>query len=55
MDAPALLAAALELASHRVVVKRPRKAPAIEGSKPGYSLEGKSSRYDIYPKKKLQG
>jgi len=55
MDAPALLAAALELASHRVVVKRPRKAPAIEGAKPGYSLEGKSSRYDIYPKKKLQG
>ena len=46
---------ALELASHRVVVKRPRKAPAIEGAKPGYSLEGKSSRYDIYPKKKLQG
>ena len=43
-----------ELASHRVVVKRPRKAPAIDGSKPGYSLEGKSSRYDIYPKKKLQ-
>ncbi len=55
LDAPALLAAALELASHRVVVKRPRKAPTIEGAKPGYSLEGKSSRYDIYPKKKLQG
>ncbi len=54
LDAPALLSAALELASHRVVVKRPRKAPAIDGSKPGYCLEGKSSRYDIYPKKKLQ-
>ena len=53
-DAPALLAAALALASHRVVVKRPRKAPLIEGAKPGYALEGKSSRYDIYPKKKLQ-
>ncbi|WP_312957151.1 class I SAM-dependent methyltransferase [Stutzerimonas nitrititolerans] len=53
-DASALLAAALELASHRVVVKRPRKAPSIEGPKPGYSLEGKSSRYDIYPLKKLQ-
>ncbi len=52
-DAPALLEAALALASHRVVVKRPRKAPVIEGPKPGYSLEGKSSRYDIYPKKKL--
>ena len=53
-DAPALLAAALQLASHRVVVKRPRKAPAIEGRAPGYSLEGKSSRYDIYPLKSLQ-
>ncbi|MCF7202087.1 class I SAM-dependent methyltransferase [Pseudomonas sp. JM10B5a] len=53
LDAPALLAAALQLASHRVVVKRPRKAPVIEGARPAYSLEGKSSRYDIYPKKKL--
>ncbi len=53
LDAPALLAAALELASHRVVVKRPRKAPNIAGAKPGYALEGKSSRYDIYPKKAL--
>ncbi|MEK1906130.1 MAG: class I SAM-dependent methyltransferase [Pseudomonas sp.] len=54
MDAPALLAAALALASHRVVVKRPRKAPIIEGAKPSYALEGKSSRYDIYPKKALR-
>lgn len=53
LDAPALLEAALKLASHRVVVKRPRKAPVIEGTKPGYALEGKSSRYDIYPLKKL--
>lgn len=52
-DAPALLEAALALASHRVVVKRPRKAPAVAGPAPGYCLEGKSSRYDIYPKKKL--
>ncbi|GBL54289.1 SAM-dependent methyltransferase [Pseudomonas citronellolis] len=54
MDAPALLQAALALASHRVVVKRPRKAPIIEGAKPSYSLEGKSSRYDIYPLKSLK-
>src|SRR5690606_7272422 len=54
LDAPALLEAALNLATHRVVVKRPRKAPLIDGAKPGYALEGKSSRYDIYPKKKLQ-
>lgn len=55
LDAPALLEAALALASHRVVVKRPRKAPIIEGPKPGYSLEGKSSRYDIYALKTLKG
>ncbi len=54
LDAPALLAQALALATHRVVVKRPRKAPSIEGVKPSHSLEGKSSRYDIYPKKALK-
>lgn len=54
LDAPALLEAALALASHRVVVKRPRKAPTVAGCKPGYALEGKSSRYDIYPKKSLK-
>ncbi|WP_122555488.1 class I SAM-dependent methyltransferase [Pseudomonas viridiflava] len=54
MDAPALLEAALALATHRVVVKRPRKAPCIDGPKPGYALDGKSSRYDIYPKKALK-
>lgn len=53
-DAPALLAAALALATHRVVVKRPRKAPAIAGTPPGYTLEGKSSRFDIYPKRSLR-
>ena len=54
LDAPALLEAALALASHRVVVKRPRKAPIIDGPKPSHCLEGKSSRYDIYPKKALK-
>ena len=53
-DAPALLAAALDLATHRVVVKRPRKAPIIDGPAPAYALEGKSSRFDIYPKKALK-
>ncbi len=53
-DAPALLQAALALATHRVVVKRSRKAPAITGEPPGYVLEGKSSRFDIYPKKSLK-
>jgi 16S rRNA (guanine1516-N2)-methyltransferase len=54
LDAPALLEAALALATHRVVVKRPRKAPIINGPKPSYALDGKSSRYDIYPKKALK-
>lgn len=54
-DAPELLAAALALASHRVVVKRPRKAPAVAGPQPGYALEGKSSRFDVYPRKALKG
>ena len=53
-DAPALLDAALALATHRVVVKRPRKAPTIAGKPPGYALEGKSSRFDIYPMKSLK-
>ena len=53
-DAPALLEAALALATHRVVVKRPRKAPGIAGEQPGYALEGNSSRFDIYPKKALK-
>ena len=54
MDASELLTAALALASHRVVVKRPRKAPIIEGATPSFSLEGKSSRYDIYAKCSLK-
>ena len=53
-DAPELLAAALALATHRVVVKRPRKAPAIAGTPPTYSLDGKSSRYDIYALKSFK-
>jgi 16S rRNA (guanine1516-N2)-methyltransferase len=53
-DASQLLEVALELATHRVVVKRPRKAPNVEGKPPGYVLEGKSSRYDIYPRKALK-
>lgn len=52
-DAPELLAAALQLASHRVAVKRSRKAPAIAGPAPSAELKGQSSRYDIYGKKRL--
>lgn len=47
-DAPRLLEAALDVATHRVVVKRPRKAPPLAGPAPRHVLEGKTSRYDIY-------
>ncbi|WP_252734991.1 class I SAM-dependent methyltransferase [Amphritea sp. 2_MG-2023] len=52
-DSVALLEQALNVAEYRVVVKRPRKAPAIEGQAPSYQLNGKSSRYDIYTLKSL--
>lgn len=47
-DASRLLEAALDVATHRVVVKRPRKAPPIEGPMPQHTVEGKASRYDLY-------
>lgn len=52
-DSEALLAAALNSARYRVVVKRPRKAPAIAGPEPTTRVEGKSSRYDVYSIKAL--
>ncbi len=53
-DAPRLLEAALDVATHRVVVKRPRKAPPIEGPPPRHVLEGKTSRYDLYVHRSLK-
>ena len=52
-DSGQLLAGALERARYRVVVQRPRKAPAIEGPEPTTRIEGKSSRYDVYSIKAL--
>ncbi|WP_346796225.1 class I SAM-dependent methyltransferase [Halomonas sp. Bachu 37] len=52
-DAPLLLDAALQVATHRVVVKRPRKAPPIEGPAPHHCVEGKTSRYDLYVHRSL--
>lgn len=49
LDGEALLTLALQVARKRVVVKRPRKADAVGGRKPGYQLLGKSSRFDVYP------
>lgn len=53
LDTEQLLEAALSAARCRVVVKRPRKAPAVDGAKPSYSIEGKSGRFDIYALRKL--
>lgn len=50
-DAGELLPLALAKARHRVVVKRPVPAPWLNDRKPGYSLRGKSVRFDIYPLK----
>lgn len=47
-DAPRLLEAALDVASHRVVVKRPKGAPPIAGPKPHHEILEKNSRYDLY-------
>ena len=52
-DADNLLANALAVARYRVVVKRPAGAGFLAETKPNYSLEGKSTRYDIYALKKL--
>lgn len=47
-DASELFEKACATAKHRVVVKRPRKAPFVAEAKPTYSVEGRSSRFDIY-------
>lgn len=52
-DAGDLLEAALEAASHRVVVKRPRKAAALPGPPPASSVMGRSSRFDVYSRRAL--
>jgi 16S rRNA (guanine1516-N2)-methyltransferase len=54
-DAPQLLRVALSAGACRVVVKRPRKAPSIDGPEPTLRIEGKSSRYDIYVQRGLPG
>lgn len=47
-DTPRLLEAALDVASHRVVVKRPKGAPPIAGPAPNHEILEKNSRYDLY-------
>ncbi|MHB1185765.1 MAG: class I SAM-dependent methyltransferase [Desulfobulbia bacterium] len=47
-DSDGLLAAALTVAGRRVVVKRPRLAPALAGPAPNFAIGGKNSRFDVY-------
>ncbi len=49
-DGAELLQTALGVAGRRVVVKRPRKAQAIEGPEPNLVFAGKSTRFDVYLK-----
>jgi 16S rRNA (guanine1516-N2)-methyltransferase len=47
-DTAGLLPAALAVARRRVVVKRPAHAGALDGLAPHHSLEGASTRFDVY-------
>ena len=47
-DEAALLNAARNVARKRVVVKRPRLGLFLNGEKPAYQYEGKSTRFDVY-------
>ena len=52
-DAALILKKAQEKAIYRVVVKRPAHAEYLSMIEPSYSLQGKSTRYDIFAKQKL--
>jgi len=47
-DSSELFAVAMDCAQRRVVVKRPRLAENITTLEPDYTLNGKSSRFDVY-------
>ncbi|MCG3725287.1 16S rRNA methyltransferase [Vibrio cincinnatiensis] len=47
-DADGLLVPALQLASKRVVVKRPDYAPWLAEQKPSMAIETKKNRFDVY-------
>ena len=50
LDADALLAPAMKLASKRVVVKRPDYAAWLDEQKPSMAIETKKNRFDVYVK-----
>ena len=54
MDSEKLLDAALHTAKQRVVVKRPAKAPTINGIQPNSEISSPNTRYDIYSIKALK-
>ncbi|MCR4587159.1 MAG: class I SAM-dependent methyltransferase [Lachnospiraceae bacterium] len=47
-----MLEAALGLRPYKIIVKRPLKGPCLGDRKPGYSIEGKTIRYDclVFPR-----
>ncbi len=47
-DSPALLQQAIEVASNRVVVKRPKGAPFLAGKVPTHQISMKNGRFDVY-------
>lgn len=47
-DAAALLESALQIATNRVVVKRPKGAPELNARRPTHIVEMKNSRFDVY-------
>lgn len=48
MDVNQLFEQARDVARKKVIVKRPRKSAFIKDKKPTYSVEGRSSRFDVY-------
>jgi 16S rRNA (guanine1516-N2)-methyltransferase len=47
-DVELLLSTALRSNASRVVVKRPKRSANVAGFTPGFVLQGKSSRFDVY-------
>ena len=54
-DCDELLLLALERARYRVVVKRARHAPSLAGLEPTFAVTGKTTRFDVYALRRLQG
>lgn len=48
----ALLEAAIRLRPQKIIIKRPLKGPYLAGVRPGYSISGKTIRYDciVFPR-----